>query len=549
MKSSNSLIYDFSKSVFDGMSSSVNGNKHMNSLNSNKNAFNAKNLSSINSTIFNENNINYHNLNHSNNFVKNNVKANLLEEEKSNGWLNNSMNGLNSNFNNSNNKIENTSNISQVKIFCKCKKSNCLKLYCACIANEQFCVDCNCVCCKNIPANEVSRNEALSQIKQKNPKAFKKKTNNNQKSKIVIEITKNDMEFSCKCSNSGCIQKYCECYKSNTRCSDKCGCKHCKNLKDTPYDTLNINHLHQESHIKVKAGGNVPDFKNSNINNINNISIKKTAIEITYPEYKNDKNEKYCMGQYGITRNSGGKKELDLQEYERKSFGVIYPKKLDFDNVTKLKGSNQGIHTGKNKIYQINNSTNNANTNTNNPTCSPGAVPSYCEGVPTEEVQNFTNSKIVRRALRGKKVINYQETTPDNTNLRLQSNPVNKLDLKGNIRHNNSSIKFLINDSPTKEESDNEINDFNDNNLKKKRKRGVKKTIIGNEFKDKQIGQIGYLNHNFKTPITTPEINPRYSDKTDYTTPHTSTNQSKKIMVPKDFSNLKKNLDLNFKNI
>jgi len=190
MKSSNSLIYDFSKSVFDGMSSSVNGNKHMNSLNSNKNAFNAKNLSSINSTIFNENNINYHNLNHSNNFVKNNVKANLLEEEKSNGGLNNSMNGLNSNFNNSNNKIENTSNISQVKIFCKCKKSNCLKLYCACIANEQFCVDCNCVCCKNIPANEVSRNEALSQINRKTLRHLRRKLTITRNQKLLLKLLK-----------------------------------------------------------------------------------------------------------------------------------------------------------------------------------------------------------------------------------------------------------------------------------------------------------------------------------------------------------------------
>ena len=39
------------------------------------------------------------------------------------------------------------------KIQCHCVKSNCLKLYCDCFANGEYCKDCNCVGCHNVEEN------------------------------------------------------------------------------------------------------------------------------------------------------------------------------------------------------------------------------------------------------------------------------------------------------------------------------------------------------------------------------------------------------------
>ncbi len=36
---------------------------------------------------------------------------------------------------------------------CHCKKSQCLKLYCDCFANNQYCNGCACMDCKNVEAN------------------------------------------------------------------------------------------------------------------------------------------------------------------------------------------------------------------------------------------------------------------------------------------------------------------------------------------------------------------------------------------------------------
>lgn len=36
---------------------------------------------------------------------------------------------------------------------CHCKKSQCLKLYCDCFANNQYCSGCACLACKNVESN------------------------------------------------------------------------------------------------------------------------------------------------------------------------------------------------------------------------------------------------------------------------------------------------------------------------------------------------------------------------------------------------------------
>lgn len=56
---------------------------------------------------------------------------------------------------------------------CNCSKSQCLKLYCDCFANGEFCQDCTCKDCFNNLDYEVKREEAIRSCLERNPSAFK----------------------------------------------------------------------------------------------------------------------------------------------------------------------------------------------------------------------------------------------------------------------------------------------------------------------------------------------------------------------------------------
>ena len=530
MKSSNSLIYDFKKTKDFNKNSNGNG---------------------ITNTVFNENNFRIGGNVGINNFSSigsNGIGKLNLEEEKSNANI------ININSNSiTNNKLGDSG--TQNKMVCKCKKSNCLKLYCACIANEQFCTNCNCVCCKNVPENE-NRNEALKQIKQKNPKAFKNKNSNDSESvtgvnqsesRIVIEINKNHMEISCKCSNSGCIQRYCECYKNGIRCSSKCNCKDCKNIKSAKYETINIKtekadndysqslsklaysakeHLdinQREYDLKVKSLNFNKVNKDTNINSIN--TNKFLSYQLPLPEYKNMQTKQYSFGQYGVNKLNNQNVKSDkveqdkMQEYETKVNGLINAKKLVFEN---FNGNRQTGNNEKNENFTFN--------------------------------LNHEQSKNATRALRGKNFINYQETSQDNTKTDEFTFEENE-----KKRQNNKNIdkdiyqttaKFILSSNGSGSE-----NEAQAVTLKQKRKREKKVFKIKEDKEDKVTKEQTLLNSakhtnraDFRTPITTPDLNPRYSEQTAFTTGGTMGN-TKKIMVPKDFSNVKKNLDYNFNNI
>lgn len=56
---------------------------------------------------------------------------------------------------------------------CNCTKSQCLKLYCDCFANGEFCQDCNCKECFNNLEYEDERQKAIKICLERNPNAFK----------------------------------------------------------------------------------------------------------------------------------------------------------------------------------------------------------------------------------------------------------------------------------------------------------------------------------------------------------------------------------------
>ncbi len=94
-------------------------------------------------------------------------------------------------------------------ITCHCRKSKCLKLYCECYAAGLVCGnDCKCDNCDNILENTERKKAIEGQLK-RNPKAFLPKV-------VVQEVTEESAIGKhlrgCKCSKSGCLKKYCECF-------------------------------------------------------------------------------------------------------------------------------------------------------------------------------------------------------------------------------------------------------------------------------------------------------------------------------------------------
>lgn len=102
---------------------------------------------------------------------------------------------------------------------CKCRKSRCLKLYCDCFAVLNYCgTSCSCSNCYNSLAEETTRNEAITQIKERNALAFRSK----------ISDTAGHAA-GCHCRQSHCLKKYCECFTGGAYCANNCGCMNCAN--------------------------------------------------------------------------------------------------------------------------------------------------------------------------------------------------------------------------------------------------------------------------------------------------------------------------------
>ena len=112
---------------------------------------------------------------------------------------------------------------------CNCNKSQCLKLYCECFANGEFCHNCNCLNCFNNLKHEEERQKAIKACLDRNANAFKPKIG---KTKGNNNTTERAHNKGCNCKRSGCLKNYCECYEAKIACSERCKCMGCKNTEE-----------------------------------------------------------------------------------------------------------------------------------------------------------------------------------------------------------------------------------------------------------------------------------------------------------------------------
>ncbi len=127
---------------------------------------------------------------------------------------------------------------------CNCTKSQCLKLYCDCFANGEFCSSCNCISCHTNLDHEEDRQKAIRLCLERNPHAFHPKIGKGRAGDLERRHTKG-----CNCRRSGCLKNYCECYEAKILCSSLCKCCGCKNFEES-FERKTLMHLADAAEVR-----------------------------------------------------------------------------------------------------------------------------------------------------------------------------------------------------------------------------------------------------------------------------------------------------------
>jgi len=137
---------------------------------------------------------------------------------------------------------------------CKCKKNECLKMYCICFAAQVGCgKDCSCENCKNREEYSELVEEARKVALGRNPRCFDPKVLHQGTVAGGGEVVPSDMHLrGCKCRKTRCLQKYCDCFQEGVRCGPRCVCIGCEN-KPNAHDTKKAASLAHGSNPLIEA--------------------------------------------------------------------------------------------------------------------------------------------------------------------------------------------------------------------------------------------------------------------------------------------------------
>jgi len=206
------------------------------------------------------------------------------------------------------------SNISGSKkiLCCTCTKSRCLKKYCECFANNEFCFGCECLNCYNLPQYRIKSSINYSSVSNTGEITKKDDCESNLESQKVDLI--------CNCTKSNCMKKYCECFKAGQGCKEMCRCINCENNKEIKVVKKEV--LTEAEKEKRKVSRNPINFIIEGIS----VYIQNENISVTQrkeiPDRKDyNENIKNNQNNFNNTFTDFGndmKSHLDLNEPDNK---------------------------------------------------------------------------------------------------------------------------------------------------------------------------------------------------------------------------------------